>query len=242
MGFEAASFSADRSRMSRHVASYLRDLIMSGQFTPGSPLRLAELSALLEVSATPIREALVLLDAEGLVESKFHRGFVVNALSPRDVRDVFELHAFVAGTLAERAVATLTDTEIDELADLDGSIRRAASEGQGSEVEQLNYQFHRVINRSSDSAIAAHLLAQIAHFVPRRFYPEIEGWLEASATQHEPIVSALRCRDTPLARQLMERHLRASGDLLVAHLLAKGFWAGTGDRERETDRVAETST
>src|SRR4051812_36211657 len=100
---DSPQFQTDRSRLRSIVAGYIRDMIMSGRFAQGERLRLDPLSSLFRVSATPVREALVLLETEGLVSSEPHRGFVVKHPSRQDVLDLFALHASIAGQLAERA-------------------------------------------------------------------------------------------------------------------------------------------
>jgi len=234
----ANSLHAARSRMSRHVAGYIRDLIVSGQMKPGERLRLEPLARALDASTTPIREALLLLETEGLVKSEPRRGFYVLSLSPRDIEDIFDVHAVIAGRLAERAARQLTETQLNELAELDISIRLAVERGQPETVEQLNYAFHRIINRAAGSPMLAQLLGRTTQYVPRRFYAEIHGWLQASAEEHAAIVEALRQSDGNLARSLVERHIRDSGTLLVEHLRSIGFW-GDADESNSLESVRD---
>ena len=201
---EIQVFQADRSRLGSQIAAHLRDQIMSGQLAPGEKLRLLPLSSTLNVSTSPVREALLLLESEGLVKSEPHRGFVVEQLSARDILDIFELHAFVAGKLAERGCPNMSERQLTDLASVNAEIQEAAAVGRGADVEELNYQFHRIINRAGESPILARILRQTTHYVPRHYYGKINGWIEATLRDHGPIIDALRRRDACTVRDLTE--------------------------------------
>ena len=211
-----------------HVAAHIRDLILTGHLVPGQKLRLVPLAEALKVSTTPIREALLLLEAEGLVRSEARRGFRVKAISREDIRDLFELHAFIAGKLAERATLKLTQGQLRDLLNHSEQIKKSATEGNGELVEQLNFEFHRIINRAAESPILARFLAATTRYVPRHFYAQIAGWMEASATEHDPILDALQRGDPAAARTLTEEHIRRAGVLLVDYLETKSFWTSHG--------------
>lgn len=230
IGHDIQPFRTDRTHLSRHVAAYLRDLIMSGQFPSGERMRLKALSSRLGVSTTPVREALLLLETEGLVEGELHRGFQVKQLSPEDVLDIFEMHAFIAGKLAERAATRCHEAILTELTDIDERIKKAASERDAGEVEDRNYQFHRLINQSADSPMLTRFLLQTTRYVPRYFYARIPGWIEASASEHGPILEALRDQDGQRAREVTEDHIRRAGNLLVVYLTSTGLLRDTAIR------------
>jgi len=214
----------NRPKMSTEVAAYLRDLIMSGQLAPGSPLRLADLAAQLSVSTTPIREAVLILEKEGFVECERHKAFRVKLITAADIVDLFELHAAIAGILAERATPLLTEGELDGLAEIDRCIQRAVASGDAKEVEEQNFDFHRTINRAAESTTLRRFLHETTRYVPRRFYQQIPGWLNSSAQDHGPILYALRRRDGSEARRRTEEHMKGAGTLLVEHLRSLGLW------------------
>jgi DNA-binding GntR family transcriptional regulator len=216
---EWASLRRVRTRTSEVVAQHLRELIFAAQLKPGTPLRVHHIIEQLGTSATPVREALVLLEAEGLVESELHRGFRVKRISRRDIEDVFALHAFAAGKLAQRAATLLTPSELAELARLDQKMRMAVRSAAPQQVERLNFQFHRLINRAAASPLLMRYLANTSRYVPRRFVLQISGWVEASSAGHKEILDALVARDGERARQDMERHIQEAGRLLADHLL-----------------------
>lgn len=222
-----------QAKIGTEIAGHLRDLVISGYVRPGQRLRLQEVADSLGVSTTPVREALLILEKEGLVESEQHRGFSVKGLTARDVLDIYELHAFLAALLVERATPHLTDDDFERLAELDRRIRDAVDERRADEVERQNFEFHRLINRRApDSALLHRFLRETTRYVPRRYYTEIPGWLHLSAQDHRGILRALQRRDGRAAASETAAHIKRAGSLLVDHLHDAGIWfqeAGTGD-------------
>src|SRR6201992_2879684 len=113
------------------VASYLRELIMSGNLRSGDFIRQERIAEELELSATPVREGLLSLRGEGFVELKPRRGFVVAPLSASDVRDLFTAQALLAGELVGRAAVRMGPDDLRELTDIHEALRRAAADGDG---------------------------------------------------------------------------------------------------------------
>src|SRR5689334_8388331 len=97
------SSNSQRQQLSEDVASYVRELIISGRVRPGDFLRTEPIAEAVGVSNTPVREGLLLLSGEGFVELVPRRGFMVSAFSRQDVRDIFWAQAALAAELAGRA-------------------------------------------------------------------------------------------------------------------------------------------
>ena len=115
-----------RSQLRDEASAYIRSLILSGQLPPGRYVRLEPLARALDMSATPIREALLSLRDQGFLELHPNRGFAVVAISPRDIADLFLVQAFAAGELAARAAERLTDELVRELDELSDELDRHA--------------------------------------------------------------------------------------------------------------------
>src|ERR1700730_12203271 len=127
-----------RRQLSDEVASYVRELIMSGHLQSGDFIRQERIAEDLELSATPVREGLLSLKGEGFVQLKPRRGFVVAPLSASDVRDLFTAQELLAGELVNRAAERITDDEWHELNQVHQQLRKAAAAGDGEAVELLN--------------------------------------------------------------------------------------------------------
>lgn len=206
-----------RRQLSDEVASYVRDLIMSGRLRPGEFIRQERIAETLELSATPVREGLLSLRGEGFVQLKPRRGFVVSPLSASDVRDLFTAQALLAGELVSKATARMGAEDLRELTDVHRALRAAAAAGDGDLVENLNHDFHRRINLIAAAPRLAWMLSISTKFAPRRFFATIPGWPMASADDHEAIIKAITNRDPEAARRAMIRHMENAGELLAAN-------------------------
>jgi DNA-binding GntR family transcriptional regulator len=206
-----------RRQLSEEVASYVRDLIMSGRLRSGDFIRQERIAEELELSATPVREGLLSLRGEGFVQLKPRRGFVVSPLSASDVRDLFTAQALLAGELVSRATTRMGAEDLRELTDVHNALRAAAAAGDGDVVENLNHDFHRRINLIADAPRLAWMLSISTKFAPRRFFATIPGWPMASADDHEAIIKAITDRDPEAARAAMKRHMENAGELLAAN-------------------------
>lgn len=116
-----------RPQLSEEVAGRLRAAIMTGDLRPGEYIRMDETAAQLGVSVTPVREALLTLRGEGMVDAVPHRGYAVAALSRKDVEDIFALQSHLAVELAKAAAARITPEQADALAELNDALRNATS-------------------------------------------------------------------------------------------------------------------
>jgi DNA-binding GntR family transcriptional regulator len=206
-----------RRQLSDEVASYVRELIMSGRLRSGDFIRQERIAEELELSATPVREGLLSLKGEGFVQLKPRRGFVVAPLSASDIRDLFTAQALLVGELVARATVRITSEELSELNETHKALRAAAAADDGEGVENLNHDFHRMINLIADSSRLAWMLSISSKFAPRRFFATIPGWSKASAQDHAAIIKAITDRDAEAARAAMVKHMENAGELLAAN-------------------------
>lgn len=206
------------SQLGDEIASYLRDLIMSGQLHGHEYIRLDRVANHLGVSATPVREALRSLRSEGFVTLEPRRGFLVVPLTESDVRDLFLAQATLSGELAARAAALIDKSTLKRLREIQSSLRKAAERGDLDTIELENYHFHREINLLAASPKLAWLLNMVARYSPRRFYASIEGWPQASIEDHETIIEALSARDAKGSMAAMSSHIVHAGNLLANFL------------------------
>lgn len=213
-----------RPQLPDTVASYVREMIMSGQLRQGSFLHLERLAAQLKISVTPVREALLALRGEGFVLLEPRKGFTVAPLSRQDVRDTFWVQATLAGELAARTATVISDERLDELGAVQEQLEQASARSAVEEVEAHNFHFHRLINHTAGSRKLAWFLGIAVRYAPRRSYRTITGWQRASVADHRVILNALRARDPDEARRSMSTHIMHAGTLLIDHLEEQGFW------------------
>lgn len=222
-GLEAGDAGASGS----HAYQALRGLVLEGVYPPGSRLKEAEIAARLGVSRTPVREALLQLEGESLVELIPNRGAVVRELSRTDVHEILVLRAILEAFCASTAATSMDAEEIDELEMLHKKLAeeaaRPAHEGQEDALAALNTNFHRaVVGGSGNTRIAALLEKLVA--IPAAWKAGFWGsrrHREAAVVYHLEIVDAIRARDPLRADAVMKSHIYAAKDYFVDQLLPR---------------------
>ncbi|MFV8245662.1 GntR family transcriptional regulator [Mycolicibacterium peregrinum] len=205
-------------RLSDVAAAHVRELIVSGQLHSEEFIRPETVADELGISATPAREGLLQLQAEGFLSVEPRRGFMVTALSSDDIRDIYDAQALLGGELTARTAATITPTAVDELERIQEALERAAAADDFDEEERLNHQFHALIYQLSGSRKMRWLIKTTLAYAPRKFFAAVKGWPAASAQDHRAIIEHLRTNDPEKARAAMARHIRNAGALLAEHL------------------------
>ena len=215
---------APRPQLSDDVAAYVRDLIVSGQVRAGEFLRLELLADQLGTSVTPVREALVSLRGDGFVILQPRRGFMVAPFTKRDILDIYQVQAYLAGELAARACKALSPDDVEQIRQIQTRLTGAHERNETEEVERLNHEFHRAINVAAAAPKLSQFLVTATRYSPRMFFAQIAGWTQASADDHDAILDALTDDDPERARTTMSEHVSNAGALLADHLEAEGVW------------------
>lgn len=215
---------ADRPQLSDEVAADLRSQIMSGQIRPGDRVRLEEVGERLGVSITPVREALMTLRGEGMVELEPRRGFVVAPLSAQDIVDVFTLQGDIAGELAARVATRITPAQLADLSTVDAALQRASRGRRLEEIERLEFEFHRLVNRLAEARKLSWFLQTATRYTPARFLSSNAGWRSKMRTDHAGLLAAFAAEDAEAARVAMRRHFTDGAERLVKHLDRLGLW------------------
>lgn len=208
-----------RGSLADEVVTYVRDLILAGALRPGTKIDQDAIAEVLGVSRSPVREALVILGREGLVEVTPRRGASVADLTFDDIIDHYELFGVVAGRAAAMAAVSLKDDEIAELT----AIHERFKHDSDQDLSSLNNAFHRVINSAAPRR-TRWLLGHLVRSVPSRYYEFIEGWDAQAVEHHAAILEAIAARDAEGARRAMEEHLHQSGIAAAALLRRHGYW------------------
>jgi len=197
---------------------------MDGKYKPGERMGIEELAERLGVSTQPIREALVTLGTEGILEVLPHRGFRVAAVHRRDIEHTIRVHAFIAGLLAAEAAAVISPTSIARLREIQAEIERVArmprDDWQVAVLEDANFNFHRTINLVPEAPRLRWFLRAATHYVPRR---DFTNWVDTTVRAHPPIIDALERHDAATARSLVEDHVMKAAPPLIANLVAAGI-------------------
>jgi DNA-binding GntR family transcriptional regulator len=206
----------------------IRSAIVDGRLHPGQRLKEEELARELGISRTPVREALLMLQAEGLVDASPNRGAKVRTHSAQDLDDLYQLRALLEGHAARRAASRLADEAISSL---HASCRRfeallETEEADFRELVKENVVFHETILDGADSARLAAMVRNVIELplVYRSYIWYSPDQQRISGHYHVQIARALEARDAERAEIIMKEHIFEARDHLVAHV-----------REREAD-------
>jgi len=213
----AEIISIPRQVLHQEVSTRLRQRIVEGHIAPGAKLNERELSAQLQVSRTPLREAIKMLAAEGLVELLPNRGAVAAQLSAQDVADTFEVIAGLEGQSGERAAQRITDAELAEIRALHYEMLAAYTRRDLSTYYKLNAQIHAQINAAARNPVLTHTWRTVnARLQALRFRSNFDDakWQRA-VHEHERMVELLGARDAEGLRRLMVQHLEHKRDAVL---------------------------
>jgi DNA-binding GntR family transcriptional regulator len=216
-----------REVLHQQVAIRLRQRIIEGEVAPGAKLNERELSEQLQVSRTPLREAIKMLAAEGLVLLLPNRGAVVAQLGVQDVIDTFEVIAGLEGQSGELAAQRITAAELAEVRALHFEMLAAHARKDLPTYYRLNALIHTQINAAARNPVLTQTYRTInARLQALRFRSNFdEGkWMRA-VQEHEQMITALAERDAAGLRALMVRHLEHKRDA-VLELMQAGAHAG----------------
>jgi DNA-binding GntR family transcriptional regulator len=229
---EAAS--VRRPNLKQEAAQLIRDLILSGQLRPGQKIDQDAIALQLGTSRLPVRESLITLETEGLIENVPRRGAFVAALSRGDISDHYEMYGLLSGMAAERAANALDE---DAFQRLSNAIDQMRETNDARERDSLNYTFHREINRAGSSRRLAAVLRTLSLTMPVHFFEYHEAWEPHAEEEHRQILAALRERDGVAAAKAVSSHFRNIGEQAAAALEARGFWSGDLPNTPAAERV-----
>jgi DNA-binding GntR family transcriptional regulator len=221
------------------IAYRLQRDILEGRIALGDHLAQDELCARFGVSRTPIREALMKLEASRLVQLRPNRGAVVRTPDRREVQEVYELRAELEGFAAERAASRIDRVWLRRLDRLqedlsetvhDGSTQAAGGDGTAfsTEIGAANDAFHDLVFEVADNDTLEHDVRRLRGRFPKDYVTEAAGSADdlraLNVTEHEAIRAALAAGDGSAARRAMTDHVAHAGHLLIEHLDRQRFW------------------
>lgn len=191
------------------ISEHLGKAIAEGEFKPGQRLVETQLCAEFGVSRTPMREALRMLAAEGLVDISSRRGARVAELTKASVADVFLVRSALEGLAAELAAKRADIRGIEELRELNAAMRTEVHSGYARSFFDLNNSFHRGIALMTQNTYLGTLQLAAAARSFRPLFLSLSGLehLEDSIADHELILRAIQDGDATRARQQMHRHI-----------------------------------
>jgi DNA-binding GntR family transcriptional regulator len=209
-----------RANLHEQVAQRLRQMLVEGRIAPGAKLNERELCEALEVSRTPLREAIKMLAAEGLVELLPNRGAIAVQLSEEDVRHTFEVMGGLESLSGELAALRITDTELAELKALHFGMLAAYTRRDLSNYYRLNALIHRGINAAAKNPVLSATYDRVnarLHALRFRSNQDGEKW-KTAVREHEQMIEALAARDAKAMRAVLSTHLQNKLNVVLEQL------------------------
>lgn len=191
------------------VAAQLRDRIFAGELLPGTFLDEARLAEELRISRTPLREALKVLTAEGLVRHEPRRGCFVNEVTEKDLDEIFPVIALLEGRCAREAAINATDADLQELDALHEKLNRHARAKRINDYYAVNFAIHEAIITLANNRWLAQVIGDLRKIVKLSRLQQLHapGRLEQSLSEHMAVFAALKARDPEGAEAAMRTHL-----------------------------------
>jgi DNA-binding GntR family transcriptional regulator len=205
-------FAGARRTAHEYVRAVLRRAILNGEVTPGSRLVQAEVAAMLDVSTTPVREALRDLATEGLVQFDPHRGAIVAELSREDVEDIYQIRSILEPLAMRQAVPKISDAMIAQLRKLHQTM---LDEPHSADWVDRNRVFHMALYETAASPRLAAIIRNLQDASVMYIGASLThqpGLREEANRDHAVILDALERRDTEAAVNALSEHLQTSLD------------------------------
>ncbi|MFF5537173.1 GntR family transcriptional regulator [Streptomyces cinerochromogenes] len=206
---------ARRRGLAEEVADRIREAVFDGTYAPGAQLREVELSGDMDVSRGPVREALRLLEREGLVHCAWHRGTTVTTLSATDVEELDSLRGALEDLAVRQVVARASEEDLASLAKAAEMMERAVD---AHEMVRCDIAFHDAVfaatghHRLTDAWNG--IRCQVHLFLLTRIGHSTEDYLGRIPREHRELVAALRARDAGTALDLFAVHRRLAVDVV----------------------------
>ncbi|MDP3760734.1 MAG: GntR family transcriptional regulator [Ramlibacter sp.] len=219
--------SIPRAALHEQAATRLRQMLIENRIPPGAKLNERELADVLQVSRTPLREAIKMLAAEGLVELLPNRGAIALALDEKDVHNTFEVMAGLEALSGELAARRITDDELAEIKAMQFEMMAAYTRRDLPAYYRLNARIHAAINAAAKNPVLTMTYNQVnARLQALRFRSNQDGekWKRA-VKEHEKMIEALSAHDTHAMRDVLLTHLNNKRDVVLEQLRREGAGA-----------------
>jgi DNA-binding GntR family transcriptional regulator len=201
--------SLSRPALAVELTDRLRRMILEGELKPGEKIPERMLTERFGVSRTPVREAVKVLAAEGLIVLVQNRGAVVSTVTVAEMEEVFPVLAALEAVAGELACRQATDAEIAAIRNLNTAMHAAFDDGDRPSYFEINQQIHAAILAAARNATLANQHQIVARRAARARYQANltpERWRQA-LDEHDAILEALEARDARRLGVLMKEHM-----------------------------------
>jgi DNA-binding GntR family transcriptional regulator len=198
-----------RSSLHDEAAETLREKIFAGELAPGSFIDEIALCESLQISRTPLREALKVLTAEGLVRHEPRRGSFVNQVTEQDLDEIFPVIALLEGRCAFEAARNARDSELEALEALHERLQKHAKAKRINDYYATNLAIHEAIIALANNRWLAGVIGDLRKIAKLSRLQQLHapGRLDQSLSEHLAVFAALKARDADGADAAMRTHI-----------------------------------
>jgi DNA-binding GntR family transcriptional regulator len=199
----------------------LRENIVSGNLEPGTRLIIKKIAQDLGVSEIPVREAIRMLEAQGLVTMTPHAGAQVATFDIDDIREVTAIRSLLEGYAARSAIPFIDDADIREFEDYIDEMKRYVEIGDNTNFGILNRKFHQKLYEKSPYKRMYRMIYEIwdGSERTRAVFSLSKKRPQESIREHQAIISALKEKDGDKVERLVREHRQRVGSILIEHLI-----------------------
>lgn len=200
----------------QEAASTLREEIFAGKLGPGTFIDEVALCERLEISRTPLREALKVLTAEGLMRHEPRRGCFVNEVTEQDLDEIFPVIALLEGRCAFEAARNASDADLQQLGALHDRLQGHAKAGRITDYYATNFAIHEAIILLANNRWLSQSIADLRKILKLSRLQSLgaPGRLAQSLSEHMTVFAALKSRDSEGAEAAMRTHLTRQREAL----------------------------
>lgn len=218
-----------------YAVNALRAMVQHGELQPGARINVGALARQLAISPTPVREAVRLLQAEGMLVYSPHRGARVAELAVTELDDLYQISEALEGLATELAAERLTDDELAYLRATENEMAAAVRARRREVLYRLNDEFHLGIYHGARCPRLVRLILNVWQAMPGDTFLVIPERGIRSIEEHEPVLAALERRAPAEAAAAMREHIRRSLELI------RPWVAGGQTRKRARARAGSGS-
>ena len=205
-----------QNSLHQEVASQLRDEIFAGTLAPGSFIDELAQCARLDISRTPLREALKVLTVEGLMRHEPRRGCFVSEVTEQDLDDIFPVIALLEGRCAYEAARRASDADLLALSALHDQLQAHAKAGRITDYYATNFVIHEAIILLANNRWLSQSIADLRKILKLSRLQSLgaPGRVKQSLSEHMTVFAALKSRDSEGAEAAMRTHLTRQREAL----------------------------
>ena len=203
---------SDKYSLRGKVYDRIREDILNGVYEEHEELKEATLGKKMDVSRTPVREALRQLELEGLVEIVPNKGARVTGITKKDIEDIYQIRYLLEGLSARWATEHVTEELIDKMEETLYLTEFHAKKGNFMQVFELDSQFHELMYAASGSKMLNHILSDFHMYVTRmrKSILSSDSRSKNSTEEHRAILEAIKERDPDKAEQCAHDHVKST--------------------------------